>query len=222
MTALRPALVPLEVKEEWAAEMQGLALKNVAISLCDKNNKLLYKDFGEMLFTHFGVSGPVVLSASSYIDNVDKNSYRLIIDLKPALSEEQLDRRIQRDFQKYANKYFINSLSDLLPQKMIPVIVRLSRIPPEKTAHQISRSERKELVKLLKALTMQIKRFRPMEEAIITSGGVAVEEISPYTMESKIVKGVFFAGEVIDVNAYTGGFNLQVAFSTGYLAGMNC
>ena len=222
VTSLKPALVPLEIKERWAAELQGLSLKNVAISLRDGNNKEIYSDFGEMLFTHFGVSGPIILSASSYLGNIKENSYRLIIDLKPALSEEQLDRRIQRDFHKYANRFFVNSLPDLLPRKMIPVIVKLFKILPEKPVNQVSRSERKELVRLLKTLTLQVKKFRPIKEAIITSGGVAVDEISPYTMESKIVKGLFFAGEVIDVNAYTGGFNLQIAFSTGYLAGMNC
>jgi predicted Rossmann fold flavoprotein len=222
VTPLTPSLVPLEVKERWAAELQGLSLKNVAISLLDENNKELYRDFGEMLFTHFGVSGPIILSASSYLGNINKKKYRLVLDLKPALSEEQLDLRIQRDFHKYANRFFVNSLPDLLPKKMIPVIIKLSKISPEKPVNQISRSERKKLVELLKNLTLEIKKYRPLKEAIITSGGVAVEEINPYTMESKLVKGLFFAGEVIDVNAYTGGFNLQIAFSTGYLAGLNC
>lgn len=222
VTALKPALVPLEVKENWVAALQGLSLKNVAIALHDGNNKLLYRDFGEMLFTHFGVSGPLILSASSYLDKIKENNFRLTIDLKPALSAEQLDQRIQRDFHKYTNKFFANSLSDLLPKKLIPVIVGLSSIPPQKPVNQVSGVERKALVRLLKALTLKIKDFRPISEAIVTAGGVAVGEINPRTMESKRVKGLFFAGEVIDVNAYTGGFNLQIAFSTGYLAGMNC
>lgn len=222
VTPLKPALVPLEVKEEWVTELQGLSLKNVAISLRDESNKEIYGDFGEMLFTHFGVSGPVILSASSYLGGTRSNNCRLMIDLKPALSAEQLDRRVQRDFHKYAGRIFINSLSDLLPRKMIPVMVKLSGIPPDKAVSQISREERKGLLELLKNLTLEIKALRPLKEAIVTSGGVAVEEINPSTMESRIVKGLYFAGEVIDVNAYTGGFNLQIAFSTGYVAGLHC
>jgi len=222
ITPLTPSLVPLEVKEGWVKELQGLSLKNVAISLLDENNKELHSDFGEMLFTHFGVSGPLILSASFFVENIQENRYKLVVDLKPALSEEQLDKRLQRDFLKYANRYFVNSLFDLLPRKMIPVIVKLSGIPREKPVNQISKRERKGLVFLLKNLTMEIVALRPIEEAIVTSGGVAVEEINPATMESKLVKGLFFAGEVMDVDAYTGGFNLQIAFSTGYVAGMHC
>lgn len=222
VTPLKPALVPLEVQEEWVREVQGLSLKNVGIHIFDQGREKVYSDFGEMLFTHFGISGPVILSASSSLGDINKHDYRLIIDLKPALSEEQLDQRILRDFDKYANKIFSNSLRDLLPQKLIPVIVKLSNIPPEKTVNQISRSERINLVWLLKNLGLRIKGFRPIEEAIVTSGGVSLDEINPSTMESKIAKGLFFAGEVLDVNGYTGGFNLQIAFSTGYLAGLNC
>ena len=219
---LKPALVPLEAEERWVKEAQGLTLKNVAVTIVDENKRKIYSDFGEMLFTHFGVSGPVILSASSFLENIEEHQYRLLIDLKPALAEEQLDRRIQRDFSKYANRYFANALDDLLPRKLIPVIVKLSKIPPEKTVNQVSKAERKKLSELLKKLTLKIKGFRPLEEAIVTAGGVSTAEIDPRTMQSRIIKGLFFAGEIIDVNAYTGGFNLQIAFSTGYLAGLNC
>jgi predicted Rossmann fold flavoprotein len=219
---LKPALVPLEVEEPWVKEAQGLTLKNVAVTIFDENKRKIHSDFGEMLFTHFGVSGPIILSASSFLENIEEHQYRLVIDLKPALVEEQLDRRIQRDFSKYANKYFANSLGDLLPKKLIPVIVKLSKIPPEKTVNQVSKAERHSLSELLKNLTLTIKGFRPLEEAIVTAGGVSTAEIDPRTMQSRIIKGLFFAGEIIDVNAYTGGFNLQIAFSTGYLAGLNC
>ncbi len=196
VTPLRPALIPLETEDRWPAELQGLALKNVAIFLYDGSNKLLYSDFGEMLFTHFGVSGPIILAASSYLNDIKVSSCSLAIDLKPALSEKQLDERIQRDFKKNANKYFANSLSDLLPSKLIPVIVKLSRISAEKPVNQVSRVERKGLVNLLKTLTLKIKGFRPIEEAIITSGGVAVAEINPKTMESKITKGLFLRAKL--------------------------
>ena len=219
---LKPALVPLEAEERWVKEAQGLTLKNVAVTIVDENKRKIYSDFGEMLFTHFGVSGPVILSASSFLENIEEHQYRLLIDLKPALAEEQLDRRIQRDFSKYANRYFANALDDLLPRKLIPVIVKLSKIPPEKTVNQVSKAERINLSELLKKLTLKIKGFRPLEEAIVTAGGVSTAEIDPRTMQSRIIKGLFFAGEIIDVNAYTGGFNLQIAFSTGYLAGLNC
>lgn len=222
VTILKPALVPLEVKEDWAAEAQGLTLKNISISVYDGRNKRVYTDFGELLFTHFGVSGPVILSASSHLDDPAENEYRLVIDLKPALSPTALDERIQRDFAKYINKIYANSLGDLLPKMLIPIVIRLSGIPPEKKVNQITREERERLEWILKNLTLSIKGFRPLSEAIVTSGGVKVEEINPSTMESKLVRGLFFAGEVLDVNAYTGGFNLQIAFSTGYLAGLNC
>ena len=219
VTSLNPSLVPLEVQEEWVKALQGLSLKNIAITVLNDKDKKIYTDFGEMLFTHFGVSGPVILSASSHMRDMKKQSYRVIVDLKPALSEEQLDKRIQRDFEKYARKHYINALDDLLPKKLVPVIAELSQIPKDKPVHQITKQERKTVVVLMKNLLLHIRRFRPLAEAIITSGGVHTDEINPGTMESKIINGLFFAGEVIDVDAYTGGFNLQIAFSTGYIAG---
>ncbi len=219
---LRPSLVPLITEEPWVKDLQGLTLKNVSIQIINNKGKKIYSDFGEMLFTHFGVSGPVILSASRHILNYNYKDVKLVIDLKPALSEEKLDERIIRDFEKYSRKQFKNSLDDLLPKKMIPVIVSLSGIEPDKFVNQIKKEERRNLVKLLKNLTVNIIGSRPIQEAIVTAGGVSTDEINPSTMESKIVKGLFFAGEVIDVDAYTGGFNLTIAFSTGYLAGMNC
>ena len=216
----KPSLVPLETAEKWVADIMGLSLKNVAISLVNNNKKIIYIDFGEMIFTHFGVSGPVVLSASSHVRG-QISGCKLHIDLKPALTHEQLDLRLQRDFLKYQNKDFKNSLTDLLPQRLIDVIIKLSNIPPDKKTHSIIKSERTDLVNLLKSLTVTIKGFRPIDEAIITSGGISIKEIDPSTMQSKLVGGLYFAGEVIDVDAYTGGFNLQIAFSTGYLAGSN-
>ena len=174
-----------------------------------------------MIFTHYGISGPLVLSASSHMRNMKNENYKIKIDIKPALDREKLDNRIQRDFSKYANKYFKNSLGDLLPSKLIPVIVKLSKIDYDKTVNQITTKERENLINLLKGLELNIQDYRPIEEAIVTSGGVEVKEIDPATMESKIVKNLYFAGEVIDVDAYTGGFNLQIAFSTGYLVGIN-
>lgn len=218
----RPSLVPLETVESWPREAQGLSLRNVSITVLDKDSKKIYEDFGEMVFTHYGVSGPVILSASSYMRKMQAGKYRIKIDLKPALTLEQLDARVQRDFLKYARRHFSNSLDDLLPKKLIPVIIKLSGIPHDKPVNQITKKERLTIVSLLKGLELNIKGFRPIEEAIITSGGVSVKEIDPGTMESRLVKGLFFAGEVIDVDAYTGGFNLQIAFSTGYLAGLNC
>ena len=216
----RPSLVPLVCREAWCRELQGLSLRNIAIQVIDRElGKEIYQDFGEMLFTHFGVSGPVILSASAHMRSFAPERYEIHIDLKPGLTFEQLDLRLQRDFQKFQNRDFSNSLHELLPKKLIPVAVELSGIPGEKKCHQISRQERLEFGKLLKSLTVTVSAFRPIEEAIVTSGGVAVNEISPKTMESKLVKGLFFAGEVLDVDAYTGGFNLQIAFSTGYLAG---
>ena len=183
--------------------------------------KEIYSDFGEMLFTHYGVSGPVILSASSHMTHPKEHNYKIVIDLKPALDEQTLDKRIQRDFAENTNKDFINSLSKLLPNKLIPVIVKLSGIEPSEKVNQITKAQRQNLVSLLKNFTVNISDFRPINEAIITSGGVDVKEINPKTMGSKIIDNLFFAGEVIDVDAYTGGFNLQVAFSTGYLCGMN-
>lgn len=218
---IKPALVPFTVKEEWCMKMQGLALKNVSVRLeCGK--KKIYEGFGEMLFTHFGVSGPLILSASSYyVKKYLGQPVTLSIDLKPALNREQLDKRILRDFEDNKNKQFKNSLDGLLPSKMIPVIIRLSGISPEKKVNEITREERGILVDLLKNLSMQITGTRDFKEAIITQGGVHVKEINPSTMESKLVKGLYFAGEVLDLDAVTGGFNLQIAWSTGYLAGIS-
>lgn len=218
---IKPALVPFTVKEEWCMKMQGLALKNVSVRLeCGK--KKIYEGFGEMLFTHFGVSGPLILSASSYyVKKYLGQPVTLSIDLKPALNREQLDKRILRDFEDNKNKQFKNSLDGLLPSKMIPVIIRLSGISPEKKVNEITREERGIFVDLLKNLSMQITGTRDFKEAIITQGGVHVKEINPSTMESKLVKGLYFAGEVLDLDAVTGGFNLQIAWSTGYLAGIS-
>jgi len=219
---LKPSLVPLVTEEQWVKELQGLSLRNVSVTLLNKNGKKVYTDFGEMLFTHFGVSGPVILSSSRHALDYNYKDLKLIIDLKPALSEEKLDKRIQRDFEKFSRKQFKNSLDELLPKKMIPVIINLSGIPPEKQTSQITREERRTLVRLLKNLELNIVASRPVKEAIVTAGGISTDEINPSTMESKLVKGLFFAGEIIDVDAYTGGFNLTIAFSTGYLAGINC
>ena len=225
VTPIIPALVPLTVREEWASELMGLSLKNIAISIYDSmgdSRKELYSDFGEMLFTHFGVSGPVILSASSYTTAIlRKRPLKLVIDLKPALSEEQLDERVLRDFSEEKNKTFRNSLDKLLPKKLIPVIVRLSDINKDKQVNEITREERLRLVHLLKHFEMTITGTRGFNEAIITQGGVDVKEINPTTMESKLVKNVYFAGEVLDVDAVTGGFNLQVVWSSAYAAAMH-
>ncbi|MGN1117678.1 MAG: NAD(P)/FAD-dependent oxidoreductase [Acutalibacteraceae bacterium] len=220
VTALRPSLCPLICHEGWCSDAQGLSLRNVAVTVREKESyKEVYRDFGEMLFTHFGVSGPIILSASAHMRDLGEKKYEIYIDLKPALSFEQLDKRVQSDFLEFANKNFINSLGKLLPQKLIPIIVKLSGIKNTTKTNQITREQRHRLVNLLKELKITAVDFSPIEEAIITSGGVSVSEINPKTMESKIVKGLYFAGEVIDVDAYTGGFNLQIAFSTGRLAG---
>lgn len=228
VTQIRPSLVPLDTFEQnMCKELQGLSLRNVNVELKNKeNNKIIYQDFGEMLFTHFGVSGPTILSSSAHlvryknIDELLKNrKVVLSIDFKPALSEEKLDERILRDFSEFKNKQFKNSLDKLLPQKLIPVIVEKSGINPEKQVNEINKKERHKLVSLLKNFEITIKGFRPIDEAIITSGGINIKEINPKTMESKLVEGVYFAGEIIDVDAYTGGFNLQIAYSTGYAAG---
>ena len=233
ITKIRPSLVPLTVKDnsslKLCQKMQGLSLRNVSIKFIDtNNNKVVYEDFGEMLFTHFGVSGPVILSASAHllrykkIDELLKaGKIILSIDLKPALSKEKLDERVLRDFKEEKNKEFKNSLDKLLPKKMIDVVIQLSEINPEKRVNEITKSERENLVKVLKGLEIEISGFRPIEEAIITSGGINIKEINPKTMESKLVHGLFFAGEIIDVDAYTGGFNLQIAYSTGYTAGLD-
>jgi len=222
VTEIKPSLVPLITKESWVPSLQGLTLKNIQLTVLNKNRKKIYDDFGEMLFTHFGVSGPVILSASRHILDYEYRDVILVVDLKPALSEEKLDARLQRDFEKYSRKQFKNSLDDLLPQKLIPVIIELSEIDPHKFVNQITREERRKLAKILKNLEMTVIGSRPITEAIVTAGGVATDEINPSTMESKIVKGLYFAGEIIDVDGYTGGFNLTIAFSTGYLAGLSC
>ena len=215
-----PSLIPLVVEEDHVKNLQGLSLKNVSVKI-NKGTKCVYEDFGEMIFTHYGLSGPVILSASSNLKNIEENKYTISIDLKPALTFEQLDKRIQRDFEKNINKNFSNSLDELLPAKLIDTIIRLSGIDPYMKVHQISKTQRNDLCNLLKNLTFTITGVRPIEEAIITRGGVDTKEINPSTMESKIIKGLYFCGEVIDVDAYTGGFNLQIAFSTAYLAGTN-
>ena len=230
ITPIKPSLVPLEVYEkEECKRLQGLSLRNVAIKLIDEERKkLIYEDFGEMVFTHFGISGPTILSSSAHlaryreIDYLLKKKYiSLSIDLKPALTEEQLDDRILRDFKEFKNKQFKHSLDKLLPQKLIPLIIEVSGIDENKRVNEITKTERKRLGKLLKCFAITIKAFRPVEEAIITAGGVSTREINPKTMESKLIKGLYFAGEIIDVDAYTGGFNLQIAYSTGYTAGAN-
>ncbi len=219
VTELNPALVRLICHEGFCSFLAGLSLKNVTLSLFEgEKKKPVYKEMGEMLFTHSGISGPLSLTASSYIKDI-KNNYTVSIDLKPALSEEQLDKRILRDFEERKNKDFKNSLDALLPKSIIPVIIKLSGIPQEIKINQITAPMRKNLIKIIKDFRLTVIERGPFEEAIITSGGVSVKEINPATMESKIVKGLYFAGEVIDVNALTGGFNLQIAFSTGYLAG---
>lgn len=214
------ALVPLCCKNDFVSDLQGLSLKNISIELL-KNGKKVYSDFGEMLFTHFGVSGPVVLSASSHIDDVKNNSYSLVIDLKPALDEATLDSRILRDFGEFINKDFINSLSKLLPKKLIPVIVKLSGIPADKKVNEITKQERLALVSLIKKFKVDISSLYDIDTAVVTRGGVDTKQIDPKTMRSKLVENLYFAGEVIDVDAYTGGFNLQIAFSTGFLCGNN-
>ncbi len=222
VTKIKPSLVPLVCHEGFCMDLQGLSLKNVEISVFDTETyKEIYKDFGEMLFTHFGVSGPLVLSASSHMKDIRERKYEIHIDLKPALTYEQLDKRIQRDFLENSNKNFINALDALLPKKLVPVIVKLSEIKPSTKVNQITKEMRAKLVNILKDMKVTVLKFRPIEEAIITSGGVSIKEIDPKTMESKLCKGLYFAGEVIDVDAYTGGFNLQIAFSTGRLAGEN-
>ncbi len=219
---IRPSLVPLEIHEGFCTKLSGLSLKNVTLSVYEgEKSKPIFSELGEMLFTHFGISGPLVLSASAHIRNMGKKSYTAVVDLKPALTTEQLDRRIQRDFSTEQNKDFSNSLDKLLPKSIIPTVVSLSCIEPDKKVNQISREERLRLCRTVKNFTMHITSFRPIEEAVITAGGVSVKEINPSTMESKVINGLFFAGEVIDVDAYTGGFNLQIAFATGYLAGIN-
>lgn len=221
ITSIKPSLIPLVTKESWIRDLMGLSLKNIEISVKHRN-KQIYKDFGEMLFTHFGISGPVVLSASRSVTDILPGEVEFFIDLKPALDPSELDRRILRDFEKNINKHFKNSLDELLPQKMIPIIIELSGIDPEKSVNSITREERQKLVKLLKEFKVTVIGTRPIEEAIVTRGGVSVKEIDPTTMESKIIKNLYIVGELLDVDALTGGFNLQIAFSTGYCAGIYC
>ncbi len=222
ITDLKPSLVPLECHEGWCTEAQGLSLRNVEITVEDsKTYKTVYKDFGEMIFTHYGISGPMVLSASSHMRNMERGRYIIHIDFKPALTYEQLDKRLQRDLLECSNKNLYNTLSLMLPRKMIPIIVKLSGLNGNIKSNQVTKEMRATLVDLLKDIRLTVTDFRPIEEAIVTSGGVKVGEIDPKTMKSKITDGLYFAGEVIDVDAYTGGFNLQIAFSTGYLAGIN-
>lgn len=227
---IKPSLVPMEVYEkEECKKLQGLSLRNVGIKIIDTDRKkIIYEDFGEMIFTHFGISGPTILSGSAHLVKYKDIEYLLrkkyiniSIDLKPALTEEQLDDRILRDFNTFKNKQFKHSLDKLLPQKIIPVVIELSKIHESKKVNEITKEERKRLVELLKNFTITIKSFRPVEEAIITCGGINTKEIDPKTMESKVIKGLYFAGEIIDVDSYTGGFNLQIAYSTGYTAGMS-
>ena len=229
ITEIKPSLVPLEIYEkDICSNLQGLSLKNVSINIIDKNKgKVIYNDFGEMIFTHFGVSGPIILSASAHLVRyknitqlLKENKIILKIDFKPALDEQKLDARILRDFEEIKNKQFKNSLDKLLPQKLIPVIIKKTNIDEEKRVNLIKKEERKKLVSLIKDFEVTISKFRPIEEAIITAGGISIKDINPKTMESKIVKNLFFAGEIIDVDAYTGGFNLQIAYSTGYVAGI--
>jgi predicted Rossmann fold flavoprotein len=217
VTKLFPSLVSLRVQEDWVSGLSGLSLKNVAVSMVQKN-RVVFDGFGEMLFTHLGVSGPLILSASSrYMQGVEAHLY---IDLKPAMDEEQLDKRLLRDFEENKNKQFKNALGGLFPIKLIPVMISLSGIHPDKKVHEITREERKQFVNLIKKLPLSVTGTGGFAEAVITRGGVSVKDINPSTMESKKIKGLYFAGEVIDVDAYTGGFNLQIAWSTGYLAGL--
>lgn len=220
ITKIKPALVPLVAKKEskiQCQQMQGLSLRNVGLKLFN-NNKLIYEDFGEMLFTHYGVTGPIILSASSHLVRQELNNPRIEIDLKPALTDDKLDERILRDFETEKNKEFRNALDQLLPQKMIPVILEILQI--NKKVNEVKKVERQKLVRTLKHFSIEIEGFRDISEAIITSGGINVKEINPKTMESKLIKNLYFAGEIIDVDAYTGGFNLQIAYSTGYTAGI--
>lgn len=218
VTNIKPSLVPMVAKEEWIKELQGLSLKNIEIKFM-QNKKVVYKEFGEMLFTHFGISGPVVLSASAKIPEGKIKDMKAFINLKPALSEEELDKRLQKDFKKYTNKDFKNCLGDLLPSKLIDIIIELSNIDSHKKVNLITKEERKRLGELISNFELNITGYRPIAEAIITSGGVKTKEIDPSTMKSKVIENLSFAGELIDIHGFTGGYNLQIAFSTGYVAG---
>ncbi len=222
-TVIEPtaSLVPLETKEEWSFPLAGLSLRNVGVKFLNEKGKKVYTDFGEMMFTHTGITGPVILSASAHLRPMEKDKYKVLIDLKPALDEKQLDSRIQRDFAESLNKNLDNSLDKLLPKNLIEPIVYLAGLDPKKKVNSVTKAERTALAETIKGISLTISGFAPIEQAIITSGGVNVNEIDPATMESKLVKGLYFAGEIIDVDAYTGGFNLQIAFSTGYAAGIS-
>ncbi len=220
VTEIKPSLIPLECHEGFCSRLAGLSLKNVTLSIFEQGRKKpVYSDMGEMLFTHTGISGPLVLSASAHIKDAESGNYRAVIDLKPALTPEQLDRRILRDFEEQLNRDFCNSLDKLLPKSLIPIIINMSKIPLDKKVNSISREERQRLCELIKGFSLTVTGTRPIEEAIITRGGINIKEISPSTLESKLIDQLYFAGEIIDVDALTGGFNLQIAFSTGYLAG---
>ncbi len=214
---IRPSLVPLETEESWPAEAMGLALRNITLTAVSPEGKKLYSDLGELLFTHYGVSGPLVLTASRHVGGLPGS--KLVIDLKPGLTEEALDARVQRDFEKYHRREFGNALHDLLPSSLIPIIIRLSHISPGIWVHQVTRTQRRALVHLLKHLMLTVKKTRSFDEAVVTVGGVSTKEIDPRSLESRLVPGLFFTGEVIDVDGYTGGYNLQIAWSTGHLAG---
>jgi predicted Rossmann fold flavoprotein len=220
VTALTPSLVPITCEAKDCRAMQGLSLRNVGLTVKENaSDKVVYRDFGEMMFTHFGLTGPMILSASAHLPDIAPGKYTCYIDLKPALDEKTLDARLLSDFSKYQNKDFVNSLGDLLPQKMIDVVVERSGIDARKKVNSITAQERRALVALLKGFSLKMTGFRPIDEAIVTKGGVDVKQIKPASMESRLVSGLYFAGEVLDVDAYTGGFNLQIAFSTGHLAG---
>ena len=220
VTPLLPSLVPMTSQSKLCPSLQGLSLKNVSLSIVDKTSgKEVYSDFGEMMFTHFGLTGPMILSASAHIPDAPSGKYEAHINLKPALDEKTLDARIIADFNKYANKDFVNALSDLLPQKLIPVVISLSGIDARKKVNSITKEERHALSDVIRCLRIPISGFRPINEAIVTKGGISVKEVNPKTMESKLCRGLYFAGEVLDVDAYTGGYNLQIAFATGVLAG---
>lgn len=216
----RPSLVGLNVAESWCADLQGLALKNCGLAVKDtEKGKIVYTDFGEMLFTHFGVSGPVILSASAHLHDVKPERYRLTIDMKPALSAEQLDARLVRELEAAPNTCLGNALATLLPRSMVPIVLRLSETAGESKCHSVSKEQRRRIGAILKSIPLTVSSLRPFEEAVVTAGGVSTREINSSTMESKLISGLYFAGEVLDVDAYTGGFNLQIAFSTGHAAG---
>jgi len=218
---VRASLVPLESDDDYCAQMQGFSLRNVVLTVYDSKNRVVFSELGEMMFAHFGVTGPLVLSASAHMRDFEGDSYRLSIDLKPGLDEKQLDARLLRDFEKYQNRDFRNALDDLAGRAMIPVLVRLSGIPEETKVNSITREQRRRLLELFKAFPVSVTGTRAITEAIVSSGGVDVKEVDPRSMQSKLIEGLYFAGEILDLDAYTGGFNLQIAWSTGYVAGMN-